>query len=405
MGGVKSEWMEAESRGYKLPDEKYVCASHFDDTYLKEYIKEFSSLGVCDYCGKSKLVVDLRDFVEYIASKVTKHFTSLDNGDLPLASGFFDDDDDVIPGLQRAGCFVVPSSAEIFESTKELLFDLDLVSDNDDLNNDIEDCFMWDDWIQVSPFVLTKRQELSFMWETFSRMVKHEQRFTFFKRKEFTKKSLSEDNGLMDILSELGGNITKYKLCKIVNKEEILYRCRFIDEDEIVDTFEKITSAPDNIAKQSRMSPAGISMFYGAFDKDTAILESSPQGDGLGTCIVGKFAVKKNLRLLDLTNLPIQSFWSPHDWQEVAFLHSFNREITKPIDRNDSIHIEYIPSQVFTEYLRYIYKTSERLNIDGIIYGSSLSRKGKNIVLFYNQESSKEILELEKLESLNHSLG
>ena len=48
MGGVKNEWIEAESRGYRLPDEKFICASHFDDIYLKEYIKEFSSLGICD---------------------------------------------------------------------------------------------------------------------------------------------------------------------------------------------------------------------------------------------------------------------------------------------------------------------------------------------------------------------
>ncbi|MFS3038411.1 HEPN-associated N-terminal domain-containing protein [Bacteroides nordii] len=398
MGGVKNEWIEAESRGYRLPDEKFICASHFDDIYLKEYIKEFSSLGICDYCGKSKLVVDLRDFIEYVAGKITEHFTNFDNGDLPLANGFFDDDDESIPGLQRVGCFVAPSSAETFESTKELLFDIDLISDNEDLNNDIEDCFMWDEWIQASPFVLTKRQELSFMWETFSRMVKHEQRFTFFKREEFTKDSFSEDNGLMDILSELGEKITKHKLYKTLNKDEILYRCRFIGEGEVVDTFEKITSPPDNIAKQSRMSPAGISMFYGAFDKETAILESSPLGDGLGTHIVGKFAIKKELRLLDLTSLPIQSFWITNDWEEIAFLHSFNREITKPIDRNGSIHIEYIPSQVFTEYLRYIYKTSDGFNINGIIYGSSLSRKEKNIVLFYNQKSSKEILELEGFE-------
>lgn len=398
MGGVKNEWIEAESRGYRLPDEKYICASHFDDIYLKEYIKEFSSLGICDYCGKSKLVVDLRDFIEYVAGKITEHFTHFDNGGLPLANGFFDDDDESIPGLQRVGCFVAPSSAETFESTKELLFVIDLISDNDDLNNDIEDCFMWDEWIQASPFVLTKRQELSFMWETFSRMIKHEQRFTFFKREEFAKDSISKDNGLMDILSELGEKITKHKLYKTLNKDEILYRCRFIGEGEVVDTFEKITSPPDNIAKQSRMSPAGISMFYGAFDKDTAILESSPLGDGLGTHIVGKFAIKKELRVLDLTSLPIQSFWITNDWEEIAFLHSFNREITKPIDRKGSIHIEYIPSQVFTEYLRCIYKTSDGFNINGIIYGSSLSLKEKNIVLFYNQKSSKEILELEEFE-------
>lgn len=54
----------------------------------------------------------------------------------------------------------------------------------------------------------------------------------------------------------------------------------------------------------------------------------------------------------------------------------------------------YVPSQVFTEYLRYIYKCDKE-NIDGIIYKSSLKdSKDNNIVLFYNQRKSSEILEL-----------
>ena len=32
--------------------------------------------------------------------------------------------------------------------------------------------------------------------------------------------------------------------------------------------FDEITSAPDAYAGQCRMSPAGVSMFYGAFDKN-----------------------------------------------------------------------------------------------------------------------------------------
>lgn len=56
MGQVKQDWIESQERGYSLPElnEKYVCANHFDDSYLKQYIIKNSKLGICSYCGKKK---------------------------------------------------------------------------------------------------------------------------------------------------------------------------------------------------------------------------------------------------------------------------------------------------------------------------------------------------------------
>ncbi len=396
MGRVKQAWIEAEERGYTLPDKgKYVCASHYEDIYLRKYINENSIKGKCSYCGKQTNVIDLRDFIEYICVEITSHYNNPDNEGLYLSSSFYDDDDEEIPGFKRVGDFIAPSYAENYESTSEMLYNLDLWTDNDILNSDIENCFLRDEWIQENALCMTESQELSLLWELFARMVKYEQRFTFFKRPEFIRKSPSGDNGLFDILTELGAKITSLGLIKEIKANSILYRCRFIDDTEIVDSFEKITSAPNDKAKQSRMSPAGVSMFYGNFDESTAIAESSPDGKTIhGRYVVGKFRLTKPLKVLDLTNLPQYSFWMPGDKDGIAFLRSFNNEITKSIIRDDRIHVEYVPSQVFTEYLRYIYKCDKE-NIDGIIYKSSLKdSKDNNIVLFYNQRKSSEILEL-----------
>lgn len=396
MGQVKQQWIEDESRGYSLPNERYVCARHFNDKYLQQYVQDNSISGKCEYCGRKTQVIDLRDFMEYAAGKITDHYGNPGDEALYLASSFYDDEDEEIPGFKRVGCFISPSHADNFESTAELLYDLDLTTDNDQLNKDIEDCFILDEWIQHHPYMMTEGQELSFMWEMFGRMVKHEQRFTFFKRPEFTGEKLSEDNSLMDILTELGVRISEHNLYKELDIATELHRCRFIDVGEVVDTFDKITSPPDNKAKQSRMSPAGISMFYGAFDRNTAVIESSSDGiTTSGSHVVGKFKTKTKLKVLDLTDLPQLSFWMPYDWQVIEFLYSFRNEITKPIVRDDRIHIEYVPSQVFTEYLRYIYRGKGGEKIDGIIYKSSLSgATNSNIVLFYNQRMSADILEL-----------
>jgi hypothetical protein len=403
MGRVKQEWIEAEERGYRLPEEKlYVCADHFEDIYLREYIDKNSVKGKCDYCGKRTKVIDIRDFLEYVCEKIITHYNNPDNEELLLSSLFYDDDNEVIPGFKRVGCFVAPSYAKNYDSTRELLYSLDLWTDDKRLNSDIENCFTRDEWIQANACCMTKSQELSLLWNLFARMVKYEQRFTFFKNSEYTRKSVSGDNGLLDILTELDAKITQHKLIRKIEIGAILYRCRFIDDKEVVDSFDKITSAPDDKAKQSRMSPAGVSMFYGNFDESTAILESCPDGRKIdGTYVVGIFKVKKVLRILDLTDLPKYSFWMPGDREGIAFLHSFNNEITKSIIRDDRIQIEYVPSQVFTEYVRCLYKYN-RKNIDGIIYKSSVSKaKRENIVLFYNQRKSPEVLELINLKHSN----
>lgn len=397
MGQVKQQWIEDESRGYSLPDEKYVCASHFNDKYLQQYVRINSISGKCDYCGQKTQVIDLRDFIEYVAGKITDHYGNPGDEALYLSSSFYDNEEEEIPGFKRVGSYISPSYAENFESTVELLYDLELTTDNEQLDKDIEECFILDEWVQHHPYMMTEGQELSFMWEMFGRMVKHEQRFTFFKKPEFTGVKLSNDNSLMDILTELGVKISEHNLCKIIEIDTELYRCRFIDAGKTVDTFDKITSAPDSKAKQSRMSPAGVSMFYGAFDRHTSIIESSPKGKVCkgDNYVVGRFKTKKELKILDLTNLPYPSFWMPKDWQGIGFLHSFRGEITKPIVRDDRIHIEYVPSQVFTEYLRYIYRDAKGEKIDGVIYGSSLNgATSSNIVLFYNQRTSVEILDL-----------
>ncbi len=78
----------------------------------------------------------------------------------------------------------------------------------------------------------------------------------------------------------------------------------------------------------------------------------------------------------------------------------FHKEITKRIKPDDRIHTEYIPSQVFTEYLRYVFKLEGEISVDGMIYNSSVNER-HCIVLFFNQKESKKYLELVEIEDKN----
>jgi hypothetical protein len=139
------------------------------------------------------------------------------------------------------------------------------------------------------------------------------------------------------------------------------------------------------------MSPAGISMFYSSLQAKTNHAEL---GSIEGVIVTGRFTLKRDVRILDLTSLPSLSYWGKGDIGEMEFLHDFAKEVSRPIKRDDRIHIEYLPTQAFTEYIRYRFKDNNGAPLDGIMFNSSIPNAGKNVVLFCNKEESSEYVDL-----------
>lgn len=134
------------------------------------------------------------------------------------------------------------------------------------------------------------------------------------------------------------------------------------------------------------MNPAGISMFYGALDVDTAAAEVY---DGERYAAVAAFESFRPLDVVDLSDLPSASVFNPADAQRVhfvGFLRGFAREVSRPIVRDDTVHVEYTPTQVFTEYLRFKVPLPDA-PVDGIIFPSSRLPGGRNIVLFIGHDA------------------
>lgn len=124
------------------------------------------------------------------------------------------------------------------------------------------------------------------------------------------------------------------------------------------------------------------------------MLETSNNHDGKGCFAIGEFETIKDLVIVDLTNLQPASIWSceKDDFNRRNFLYDFSKEISLPLgDRSASI--EYVPTQIFAEYLRYVFKTDNSNKLDGVMYKSSLSN-GNDIVLFYDNETSSKVLKL-----------
>jgi hypothetical protein len=141
----------------------------------------------------------------------------------------------------------------------------------------------------------------------------------------------------------------------------------------------------------NRMSPPGVVMTYAADDIATALAETA---NAPGLFAIGEFVTERDALILDLTRLPpIPSVFAelPDSLEydprpRLGFLHHISREISRPIARDDRVHIEYVPTQVVTEYVRTAL-TIENRAVDGIRYRSSRRRVETALVLFADRDN------------------
>lgn len=139
------------------------------------------------------------------------------------------------------------------------------------------------------------------------------------------------------------------------------------------------------------MSPPGVVMTYASEDEQTALAETATAP---GTYAVGEFVTERDAFVLDLTQLPpVPSFFAelPDTLEydprpRLAFLHHVSREISRPVARDDRVHIEYVPTQVVTEYVRTVV-TTKKGKVDGIRYRSSRKGGQASVVLFADQNN------------------
>ena len=321
MGRVKEMMLDWENGlMHTFDEDRKVCAEHFSDPYLKGYIRKNGYKGKCSYCGKTNtLVLDMKGFMQYIEGRLSQRLCSLDDANLPLASSFYDDDEEEIPGFCRAGSYILPEKVEKYDDVQDLMDSYGLCTQDDDLNEDIASCFNDSEWTQTDAFAEDLDEELSYAWDYFSKMVKYKKRYTFFQDPHFIRQEEWKDDVLTE-LNQLCGNI----LISRLNKGTLIFRGRPNDTGVPRTSFKDLTAPPTEAAKENRMSAVGISMFYGALDKETPVKEIRNYTPG-AVIDLGEFELKRELVVIDLFKIPEHlSFWMPQYFREYKFLKKFH---------------------------------------------------------------------------------
>lgn len=137
-------------------------------------------------------------------------------------------------------------------------------------------------------------------------------------------------------------------------------------------TPDALGSPPSSAARHNRMSGAGISVFYGAESAATAVAEIRPTPDQAVT--VAQWAPTRELTYLDLPAArPIPSIFDMTariDRSWLRFLAAFADDLARPIEEQEAA-VEYIPTQIMTEYIRDHLRTTDGHRFDAVRYSSA----------------------------------
>ena len=245
-----------------------------------------------------------------------------------------------------------------------------------------------EDWCERDPYGLNDSEWSKYSWDQFCRVVMHERRYFFL-----GKDRESDDPQVYsprEVLSTIFDYAQEMDLFKELPAGIQLVRARWEGNGPPLDTPQDLGPPPaEKATRSNRMSPAGIPMFYGCVDEETALKETA---SGPGKFALGRFETLRPIAILDLRGIPpLPSLFEgvsdsaevdPH--RALTFLHHIAEEMSRPVDKDDSVHIHYVPTQVVTEFIRD-QLTWGNTPIDGVRYQSSVHPGHISYVLFADQ--------------------
>lgn len=353
---------------YNAPD-TFVCDECVEDEFLKASIRANATEKKCDYCGRhaeESIAAPVEVVIEPIFKTLKYHYEEPLHAGLPWDGEWLD---------------------EIrIRSTREALYELGV--DEGLLLEDIVEAISNDDWYPCAQgdwLSEHQHKRLLVSWERFRYFIKHRSRY-FFLSAETTGGDLDEQTySPEDLLNKTTVFAETLGLIKTLASNTELFRVRLSDSSSTFFTsFADLGPPPAEKAGAGRMNPIGISYFYLSFEQETALAEVVNRPPCNAS--IGKFSNTSELRYLDLSELPstpsIFDRSKAEEREGLLFLKSFVEAISKPTEKNGREHIEYLPSQVVSEYFAQVYRDPEGRQIDGIAYPSAVRPGGKNLVIF-----------------------
>ena len=354
MGYWKARQMEEEQRGWVSSD-KSVCVQCVEDSALQSIVQaDIDSESVCDFCrGSPAAPLDalVGAFVDGLKNEFEPAIESA-------------------PWDGREGGYIVTPQWH----THELAGEHEDVLGSEELVSAVCDCLDDDIWVRKDWVTRDPDEVLVDTWSTFCEAVKHKTRYVIWLLPDVEDIGAGEIQ-LSRILDHIARLLKELDLFKDLAAGRRFWRAQRHREAKIDRTAARLgTARPHQARQDNRMSPAGIPLFYGALSEETAVKEVN--ADDCSYTTWAAFETITEMRIVDFTSLPeVPSMFDPdrgHLRREIEFLCKFVDELSKPIDA-ETAQIEYVPTQIVTEFLLHVFEHDEESRTSGLIYRSSIA--------------------------------
>ena len=371
-----------------------VCSECVEEPDLQHYIVAADGEPGCSFCdGDDAPTCEFLDFMGHVSGCISEEYD--------LAGNW-------LPWEGREGGW---QWGPVWRTYELVLYELGIRfprEGSDELVSAMEDLLGDQEWCVIDPYGEDPLEDLRLRWQQFCDLIKHRTRFFFHRltpppSDEFLRSRQPASPAKM--LHAIGDRIERMELCRNYPADLTVYRARHCTNGPLPRTPQELGPPPPERAfVANRMSPPGIVMFYAALDPDTALLETAA---GPGLFAVAEFRVRRPARLLDLTRLPeVPGFFASipnlQRWGrlDARFFTELVRDFTRPTERDDRVHIEYIPTQVVTEYFRIAFHDDHDTEpLDGIVYPSARNCGKQAVVLFADRAAVTDIVPVQEGES------
>ena len=384
--------MSKDDSSFETPSAVHCCPSCFASDTARDFVEKVGTPGRCHFCENNcshtiepRLMYDLFwpliSFFE-VPSQFNGHCLSeCETGETNLPEQFAEFSFDVF-----ASHLSVQKQCELLDQILQIQINPDHSSSGP--------------WRPRLDYLWDYRN--LFAWDGFSTHLKSNGKSII--APEDTDFSETPQVWILEAIQKYG----KIELIEAVDKKTF-YRARLggalDDEKHLVPWSKEKTSAPPpHKTTAGRANPKGIVFLYAATNSKTAVAEVRPE---IGSPVtVRPVKVKQPLKLVDLREEFVIT--DPIGDQKLhdriaahSMLNSLRADLSKPVLRAKS-DVEYLPSQFLTEVIR-------GGGYDGIIFPSSQSASGENIVIFVPSKCEvsdpPEFREVSKIDYETHSLG
>lgn len=351
------------------------CTSCFKDTEVKSIIESLDKQGDCETCGNKNVFIYNTE-VDFILADL---FDELLNIYKPM---------NILPNdYPRKHLKLLQDELygnwNIFDLDKDMIYRL--------VTNICKEKYLNNPEIFDSPVGIAELEQESYLlknsllktdWEDFVVAIRRENRF-------------HTDHVNLDVLKIFFTYVKKsYK------EGTAFYRARISNKEGFPTT--EMGVPPLGQAPAGRANSAGISCLYLASNELTALKEIRAGAHDYVT--IGKFVLKQNIDIIDLTAIDEISAFSDLDSTQHAInkehLRKINIEIAKPLRRHDS-SLDYLPTQYISDFIKSI-KIDGKNEYSGIEYRSTMCKDGYNLTMFDESLFECECVSVLDVEEINY---